>query len=65
MALERAKPSEIRKSIEMANHLAKNGIYFIPVPVCGDSLELIEMLKKNLEELERLAEVSHEPRKGT
>lgn len=57
MALTKASPVELRKAIEMANHFAKNGIYFIPVPVCGDGdeKEALTMLSNNLEKMENLA----------
>ena len=33
MTIERASPSDLRKALEVAQLLAKNGIDFVPVPV--------------------------------
>lgn len=59
MALQKASPADLRKAIEMANHFVKNGINFVPVPICGDGDEVlaIDMLTTNLNKMEKLAEL--------
>lgn len=56
MAVMKASPVEMRKAIEAAEFFAKNGIYFIPVPVCGDHEEILKKVQSNLEKLAELAE---------
>ncbi|NPD59322.1 DUF1382 family protein [Klebsiella aerogenes] len=34
--MNRASPVDLRKSIEIANHLAHIGIRFVPIPVATD-----------------------------
>lgn len=51
--MNRASPVDLRKSIEIANHLAHIGIRFVPIPVATDEefLALAAKLSRKLEQM--------------
>ncbi|HDH0722378.1 TPA: DUF1382 family protein [Klebsiella aerogenes] len=57
--MNRASPVDLRKSIEIANHLAHIGIRFVPIPVATDeefkalSAELSRKLEQMAVEAEK------------
>ncbi|WPR78685.1 DUF1382 family protein [Klebsiella aerogenes] len=57
--MNRASPVDLRKSIEIANHLAHIGIRFVPIPVATDeefkalSAELSQKLEQMAVEAEK------------
>lgn len=58
--MKRAHPVEIRKSLEAARALAKEGILFIPMPVVSvdDQVALAHQMIERLEQLTLQAEAS-------
>jgi len=53
--MNRSNPSQIRKSLELANQLKIAGIEFIPIPVLndGDRMELLTQLNEKLDKMEK------------
>lgn len=57
--MNRASPVDLRKSLEIANHLARIGIRFVPIPVATEedfqalSAELSRRLEKMAVEAEK------------
>ena len=51
--MNRASPVDLRKSIEIANHLAHIGISFVPIPVASeeDFQKLAAELSRRLEQM--------------
>ncbi|HDS2646548.1 TPA: DUF1382 family protein [Klebsiella aerogenes] len=51
--MNRASPVDLRKSIEIANHLAHIGIRFVPIPVATDEefKSLSAELSRKLEQI--------------
>ncbi|HDT3081135.1 TPA: DUF1382 family protein [Klebsiella aerogenes] len=51
--MNRASPVDLRKSIEIANHLARIGIRFVPIPVATDEefQALAAELSRKLEQM--------------
>lgn len=58
--MKRAHPVEIRKSLEAAQALAKEGILFIPMPVVSvdDQVQLAHQMIERLGQLVQQAEAS-------
>lgn len=56
--MNRASPVELRKSLDVANFLAKHGIGFVCMPTMGgqDREELLRQMNERLSEMERIAE---------
>lgn len=58
--IERAKPTQARKSLELANVFVKSGVRFVPMP-CADDAEydrLVDQCIANLNDIERAAEAA-------
>ncbi|WYC17871.1 DUF1382 family protein [Vibrio phage vB_VneS_J26] len=53
--VNKAAPQDMRKALEMVDHFRRAGIYFIPIPVCDDAVELVAKLQENLIKLEKKA----------
>ena len=51
--MNRASPVDLRKSLEIANHLARIGIRFVPIPVASeeDFQTLSAELSRRLEQM--------------
>lgn len=51
--MNRASPVDLRKSLEIANHLARIGIRFVPIPVASeeDFQKLAAELSRRLEQM--------------
>ncbi|MER1454248.1 MULTISPECIES: DUF1382 family protein [Enterobacteriaceae] len=51
--MNRASPVDLRKSLEIANHLARIGIRFVPIPVASeeDFQTLAAELSRRLEQM--------------
>jgi len=56
--MNRARPVELRKALEVANAYAKAGIDFIPMPVLDGKHknDLIQQADNTLEDLAKMAE---------
>lgn len=55
--MERATPAQSRRSLAIANELAKAGFAFVPVPVldADDRGKMLQLLSERLERLEKEA----------
>ncbi|ELR0646133.1 DUF1382 family protein [Enterobacter roggenkampii] len=51
--MNRASPVDLRKSLEIANHLAQIGIRFVPIPVATEEefQTLADELSRRLEQM--------------
>jgi hypothetical protein len=50
--MNRASPVDLRKSLEIANHLAHIGIRFVPIPVATEEFQtLAAELSRRLEQM--------------
>ena len=58
MSLERASPADLRQALDLAHHLTKIGMLFVPVPVLNrrDHAQLVEQVKSRVDTLEHMAE---------
>ncbi|EGV0696172.1 DUF1382 family protein [Enterobacter roggenkampii] len=52
--MNRASPVDLRKSLEIANHLANIGIRFVPIPVASEE-EFQTLAAELSRKLERMA----------
>lgn len=51
--MNRASPVDLRKSLEIANHLAQIGVHFVPIPVATEEefQTLAAELSRRLEQM--------------
>lgn len=55
--MNRASPADLRKSLEVANTLAKHGIGFVCVPTLGDE-DRDQLIGQGAERMEKLAQIA-------
>ena len=59
--IERASPTQQRRSLEVANLFVKNGVGFVPMPVANSAEydRLVQESMDKLAQMETAAEVRH------
>jgi len=60
VSIERASPTQQRKSLEVANLFVKMGVGFVPIPVASEA-EYDALAKKALDKLAEMEGIADEP----